>query len=370
MNSPQKSDIQTKWQKVKDYLQKSGYEAMILGRHDNFAWFTDGGNNRVILSTDNGFGVLVITQTQVYLVAQVMDGRRIMEEELPGIDFIEYIPLHWFEESREEKALQLAGTGRVISDINIKGTDYLPNSIFELHYPMTSREIEKMRWLGKTTDAILTHVAQEIRLGMSEYEVESMLISEYTKQNIYCDVLLIGTDDRIAKYRHFNPTDRKIGKYVVLHPAVKKWGLHANVTRTVFFGDDIPADIVRKYDAACQVEAAAISMCDEGNRFSDILKEQKELYKQLGFEEEWKYHYQGGITGYIVGDGSLCKDPQNVICSPQAFDWFITITGVKVEELTINYEGKQEIVSASGCWNTKEFSHRGRRYALPYIMQR
>ncbi|MCX7841992.1 MAG: M24 family metallopeptidase [Clostridia bacterium] len=367
MNRPDVNEVNFKIDKVRKYLEANNYDAMIIGRQDNFAWITDGGDNRVIISTEYGFGVIVVTKDKKYLVAQVMDGSRIMEDELAGLDF-EYVPLRWYEQSREEKAVELVMGGRIISDMPIKGTEFLPREFFKLQYPLTQKEIEKLRWLGAKTEEIIAKVAAEVRPGMTEYEVAAMFLYEYGRYNIYQDVLLIGSDERISKYRHPNPSDKKIDKYVLLHPAVKKWGLHANVTRLVYFGDRVPAEISTKYDAVSTIEAAVISMCTTGTRFSDILDEQKRLYKELGFEEEWRYHYQGGVTGYVVGDASLCLNPENVVLPNQAYDWFITITGVKVEELTIGNGSSQEVVSVSGNWPVKEYNYKDKKISLPDIL--
>ena len=369
MNTPDSIEVGYKASRVREFLETKGYDIMVIGRQDNFAWFTDGGNNRVVLPSEAGFSILVITAKDIFLVSQVMDGRRVLEEELQGLD-IQYAPLYWYEASREEKVLELTGGGRVISDISIKGADYMLSEIYKLHYPLTRREIDKLKWLGEKTDEILFKIVQETKPGMSEHEVEAMFMCEYGKYNISCDVLLVGSDERIFKYRHPNPSDKKIDRYVLLHPAVRKWGLHANVTRLVYFGDTIPQEIGKKYEAACSIEAAAMSMCIPGTSFSDILKEQKRLYSEFGYGDEWRYHYQGGITGYMVADPTLCMNPENIVCENQAYDWFITITGVKVEELGINTGNCRDIPSVSGKWPSKEYHFNGSSFRLPVILNR
>lgn len=368
MNVPILSEVNEKRRRVLEYLDSNGYGAMIIGRRDNFSWFTDGGNNRVIVPDSSGFGVLLITMDKVYLIAQVMDGRRIMEEELQGID-VEYVPLYWYECSREQKALELAKGLKVVSDVMIDGADYLPDAIYRLHYPLTENEIEKLRWLGRTTEEAILNTSKNVRPGMTEHEVEAMLLYECAKHNIQCDVLLVGSDERIFKYRHPNPSDKKIDKYVLLHPAARKWGLHVNVTRMMYIGGSIPEEIERKYDAVSMIEAAVISMCEPGTSFSQILEVQKKLYKELGYEDEWKNHYPGGITGYMVADPTLSKDPANIVVPNQAYDWFITITGVKVEELSINKGSGQEILSVSGQWPVKQYTYNGKTFALPKVLE-
>lgn len=370
MNIPDIHEVRGKETKVREYLVKNGYDAMIIGRIDNFAWFTDGGNSKVILPSETGFALIVITRLRRYLISQVMDMTRIMEEELEGIDFDEYIPLHWYEVSREEKAMELVKGCRVISDIPVEGAECLPDEIYKLHYPLTSKEIAKLRWLGDKAEEIITEVAFEISPGMSEHEIEAMLMYRYARENINCNVLLTGSDERIFKYRHPNPSSKRIDKYVLLAPVPSRWGLNAPLTRLIYFGDKIPLEIEEKYNAVCRIAAAAISMCVTGTKFSDILAMQKKLYKEMGYENEWKNHYQGGVTGYRIVNASLCNDPESIVQINEAYAWFITITGVKSEELSVNTGDARELLTVTGKWPTKEYDFNNQKLKLPEILKR
>ena len=104
---------------------------------------------------------------------------------------------------------------------------------------------------------------------MTEHDIEAMFLYEYGKFNATPEVLLVGSDDRISKYRHPNPSPKKVEKFVLLHPGIRKWGLHANVTRMVYFGDTLPKDIAEKYEAVNKLQAATLSMCIPGERFSN-----------------------------------------------------------------------------------------------------
>lgn len=369
MNAAAPQEVSEKLRRVREYLDTKGFDAMILGRRDNFSWLTDGGCSEVILPSDTGFCILVVTAEQIYAVAQVMDGPRIMEEELEGLGF-EYIPLRWYECSREEKAMELVKGSRVVADIPLQGVSFLPGEIYRLHYPMTGREIAKIRVLGAEVEEVFEACGLAVKPGMTEYEIQALLIQECAKRGIHWDVLLVGSDERIFKYRHPNPSGKRVGKYVLMHFCARKWGLHANVTRSVYFGDRIPDEIAAPYEAANRIQAAVLSMCNPGFGFCDILQEQKRLYKELGYGEEWRNHFQGGITGYLVGDPTLSSDPGNKIVENQPYDWFITITGAKVEELSLNTGGMLEIPSVTGKWPVARYNANGRTFDLSVIRTR
>jgi Xaa-Pro aminopeptidase len=369
MHNPNTEEVRAKHSRVLAFLDAYGYDAMILERQDDFAWYTGGSSNQVVIGSDMGFGLLLITPKKTFLVAQVMDGPRLMQEELSGLT-LEPVFTRWYEKGREEKAAELTKGMRVIADVPMPGADYSLGAIQALHYPLTDSEICKYRRLGALTEEVLTKVATEIKPGMSELDVEAMLLYEYARREVATAVLLIGADDRIVQFRHPTPSKRKIARFVLIHPAVRKEGLHANVTRMVHFGDSIPEDTLQRYEAACKVEAAAVCQCLPGTRFCDIFEEQKRVYQSCGYPEEWRNHFQGGITGYLLIDPARCLSQEAKVGLNQAFDWFITITGVKVEELSITAEHGPEVISASGLWPAKEYEANGRKIRLPQILVR
>lgn len=352
--------------KIRKCLITFGYTGMILARQDNFNWVTDGGNSRVVVPKDMGHAAVVVTLDHVYLVAQAMDGQRIMDEEMKHLK-AKPVFLYWYEDSVVEKSLKLAGE-RPVSDVPVGNAEVCLNEIYDLHYPMTDEEYDRMKKLGAISDSIFYKVAKEIRPGMVDYEVEAMLLYEFAKENAQCDVSLIGTDDRIFKYRHPNPSGRKLGRYVLLHTASRMGGLHCNVTRSVYFGDKIPEEIARAYDISCKIEAFCMSQCKTGNRWSEILKGQKALYAQEQIPEEWKCHYPGGRTGYFVAQSDLSLDDSKQIQNREAYDWYITATGAKVEELSVNWDGRLEILSHTGIWPSKKYQAE-EVFDLPQIMQ-
>ena len=368
VNDDRRADFRTKLARIRALLEETGRGALVIGRRDNFSWLTSGGDNSVVRSSDLGFSLLVVTKSSVFHIAQTMDGARILDEELQGCD-VEPVFLRWYEISREQRAAELVKGLRAVADIAIDGAECRPGDIVRLHYPLTASEVEKCRIIGRTTELIIAKVGAAITPGMRESEVEAAFISEYAQAGMACDVLLIGSDERIAKYRHPRPSEKPVGRLVLLHPAVRKWGLHANVTRMMCFGDPVPSDIAERYEAACSIQAAAILCCRPGRKFRDILEVQKGLYRQTGFPEEWRNHYQGGITGYILADPTLCMDPDAEVQPGQVFDWFITITGAKVEELSIS-GSKPAVLSACGAWPLKRYEYDGATLDLPAILVR
>lgn len=358
-----------KEKRVLSFLKASDYDAAVIGRRDNFAWLTCGGNNSVLLNSEFGVCLIIITEEKKIVIANTMDGQRIIDEELKDQDY-ELIELKWYENSIEETAINLLKDKEVISDISLPGFDCKQEVFVNMHYPFTSGEVDRYRWLAKNTEEVIRETAREIKPGMSEEKIKNILIKKFAERYIDTIVVLVGSDERIKKYRHPVPTAREVERYVMLAPAVQKWGLTVPITRMIYFGKKIPQELAEKYDALCKIEANTIASCEPGNKFIDINKMQKELYQQLGYPEEWKKHFMGGITGYIVNDPAKCFDSKAKIEKKQSFNWYLTISGAKVEETVLSGKEEKEILTENGLWPVKEYEAKDQKYRLPQIMVR
>lgn len=354
--------------RVRTYLDANGFTSMVLMRKDNFSWITTGGNNCVIHPTSEGMCALVILPDKVYMIAQVMDGARIMDEDMNALQ-AEYIPLKWYEESILECAARLAGE-KPISDIGGFGECRLAD-IYELHNPFFKLEIERMRQLGVIADEVMTSVALRLEPGMTDYEAEGMLLGEFARRGVRCDVALVGADERVFKYRHPSPCGKRIENYALLTPALSWKGLHCNIARTVCFGESVPEEAARAYEAVCAVAANNFSLLETGVSYERILEEHKAILSELGFANEWRGHYPGGRIGYYLCQSDLSLNPEKVIRDTDAFEWFITVAGAKTAELVVKDGTDVFLASNTGLWPSKTFKARnGREFSIPQILLR
>ncbi len=362
------ADAKTKEERVHAFLEREGLDALVIGRQDNFAWLTAGGDNRVITTSEMGFGILVITKDRKWLVSHSMDGQRFIEEQVPGQGY-ELVTTYWHQASPEQKTLSLTRGMRVGSDFALEGARQYGPELVDLHYPLTPLDLQRCRWIGQTANRILTAVAQNLRPGMTEQGVAARLLYEYALEGLTIDVLIVGFDDRIQRYRHSMPTDNVLQRYALLHPAARRWGLHANVTRLVHFGEP-PTNTKRAMDGVATIGGHVATMLAPGVAFADILTEQIRLYRELGYSTEWMYHFQGGITGYTLADPTRCKDPEARAVMNQAYDYFVTISGAKFEEFMLLTEDGVEFASLGSNWPTRTIETPNGAIAVPDVLIR
>ena len=365
MNTPNLDDYTEKKERLRTYMEMNGYDSIILSKRENFAWFTCGGDNKVLRNSDDGSGILVISKNSVIFLAYYMDSDRIYDDELQGLD-IEKKVMYWYEGDRCEYAMKFTN-GKVAADSNIKGADNRWYDFVQLHYPLTENEVKRYRELGAVCDGLLTDIAGKINPGMSEHDIEAEILYAYGKHNMTPKVLLVGTDERIEKYRHPNASSKKLKKLVLIHPAVEKNNLHANITRMIYFGDKLPEELEKKYDLLNYLQAQFFSMAKTGIGYLDIYNERKKILDENGYPDEWKYHAMGCITGYVLGT-DLPFINNEAVKKNMPLDIYITLRGAKVEELAITGDNGAEVLSATGKWPLKGYEYKEKLYHLPAIM--
>lgn len=355
-----------KREKLRAWLKANNLDGAIISRRDNFAWITTGGDNRVINCSEVGVGHLVITPDRHYLVSHYMDSDRLMEEQLPGQGY-EQVTTYWYQGDERARALALAGVN-VAADTFFPGTHFAAEAIMDLQWPLNEIEVTRTRWLAGTVGEILKKVFYEVEPGMTEREIQVHLHSQLIRQGMDYEVAIVGSDERIHRYRHVLATDKPLERYLLLGPVVRKWGLFALVSRSVHFGEP-PAEVQRAFQAAATIEGRIISILEEGLKFSQILDCQKAWYEQLGVPDGWIYHFQGGPTGYVLVDAARSLTDK-AIQVPQAYSWFTTVKGAKVEEVTLLTQKGAEIASLGENWPVIEVDTPKGPYKVPGMLIR
>lgn len=358
------SEFARKVERIRRYLEENDFTGMLLCRRDNFSWLTTGGDSAIIETTEFGFGIIVVTRTKTYLTAQTMDAAWLMDLMLEGCD-IEPVVLKWNEETREEKALELAGE-RPVSDRELPGCECRFKDILKLHYPLTEADIEMYREWGRIYEEILAKVVDKVTPDMTELEVKKMAIAEYLKEDAYASIFLIGSGERLNRYRHPVPSDKQLEKVVLIHPGMRRYGQHCLITRMFCFGE-APEKLRKDYDFLNLLQAQTLSMCRPGVRLGDIIEARRQLVFESGYEKEWQLHYPGGFTEYYVGTAQWGIDNEP-ICENMCLDWYLTVTGAKVEELALIKNDGIELLSVNGFWPVKQYTYNGQTFELPDIL--
>lgn len=309
-----------KEKRLADFCRRGGYDGVWLRRRSNIAWLSDGADVHVDSSSSTGVGSLVWTPRKKVVLCDNIEDRRLREEEF-GNDWSFEVSKWW--EKRE------APRGRY-------ATDFPDDRFADLRAPLTELELRRIRELGGAASEALGRVMRAVPRGWTEHEVAGEVLGRLREQGVFSPVLLVASDERIAKYRHPIPTSKRVDRVVMVALCPRRWGLMVAMTRLAHFGKKLPLDLRRKHDAVCAVDAALHAATRPGARWCDILAEGIRVYRETGFAGEWRKHHQGGPMGYEGRDYKATPNEARRVVPNQAVGWNPSITGTKSEDTILS----------------------------------
>jgi len=157
-------------------------------------------------------------------------------------------------------------------------------------------------------------------------------------------VLLMGTDDRIRRYKHAVPRAGVLERYGMVNLCARKWGLVVSITRFVHFGP-LPQELAASFLAAARIHSTLLHATRAGASSGEIFTAAQAAYAEAGAAEEIELHHQGGACGYKEREWVITPDGKQIVALPQAFAYNPSLRGAKVEDTAIVTENGAEILT-------------------------
>ena len=332
--------------KIRKWLQENNYDGIIITRRDNYAWLTSGAENHVLSSTETGVASLYITVDDAWIFADSIDAGRMKDEQNPlGAKVME---IAWYESMEMVIKETIAGK-KVVSDTGMINTQNVQPQLIWLRMPLSEAEVIRYRKVGRECAEIVEQTCFEARPGQTENEIAGIVKSRCTAKGISPDCVLVGSDERIMKYRHPMPTGKCMKNSLMVVLGGAKYGLNISITRMKYF-DHLPDEIAGKYKKLQEIFVFMQLLMEDGMKGSEYFCKIQELYQRFGYPGEWQRHHQGGPTGYACREEIIRPDSRFIIRKGQAYAWNPTITGVKCEETTYCTDSGIEVFTRTKQW--------------------
>jgi Xaa-Pro dipeptidase len=328
-------------QRLRELIERLELGALLLRHPANFAWYTNGGDNRVDHASPLGVADVLITLEAEYIFTNNIEAPRMREEQTPHFEVIE----HSWHEDEAAAIRQVVGDTPLGTDFSLEGALDVSSEVAPLRYVLDPDALERYRKVGADTAAAVREAADSLESGMSEHEAAANLAAACRRRGLFSSVLLAAADDRIASYRHPIPHGETIERRAILVVSAERGGLYANVTRIVHF-EEPDAELKRRQEACDTIlrrmrEEATIP----GRTLADAFTDCQRFYAEAGFPEEWRLHHQGGMTGYASREIIVTPHTEQQIQVGQAFAWNPSITGAKAEETFVLTEDGPEVIT-------------------------
>lgn len=336
-------------EKLYDWLETTPYQGVVLGRRDNYKWLTGGYDNAVVTNVEVGVAYLVVTDKEILLVADSSDSLRMLEEQNPLQAKGVLVP--WYQ-TVEAYLIQMCREKNYVADTHIDGTTNIQEMLIDMRMGMDEATLDKYREVGQQCAKIVETIAAESNVGDEEISIANKVKAACIVQGISPDCVLVGSDERILKYRHPMPTKKLIRNSLMIVLGGEKYGLNVSITRMVCFGS-IPEEMQERMEKTQYVFAQMQMQMRDNMTYQAYFKKIQEIYESIGYKDEWRMHHQGGPTGYGCREFVVLPECEKILKKNQVYAWNPTICGTKCEETTYFGTSGIEILTRTEKWPCK-----------------
>ena len=365
MVTDMKDELREKFIRIRQVMKRLNLDGIMMTKAPNYYWITGGKNDVVDQGSGNAASRVLLLNDKAYVFCNSSEFYRVSDEELTD-DTFEIVMYYWYDNEAEVLGKYISGK-KIGSDNGDFGTENIAYEIQKIRYELTEAEIDRMMELGPECARILEDCIRGIKKGQTEFEVAGIVNDAFIAKGYTLPVCLTGSDERLMKYRHPLPKDKKIENIVMVAICAQKYGLTISISRIKSFGP-LSNETQNKYNALLKIDATYILNTKAGALSRDILKKAYDIYKETGYEKDFHMHHQGGGLGYLTRDYCTNFNTDEVVQNHQGYSWNPTIAGVKIEDTYVIEGENQNIVSYSGGWVYREVTIDGKTILRPDIL--
>ncbi|PYR91397.1 MAG: hypothetical protein DMF84_17310 [Acidobacteria bacterium] len=357
------AEVDEKQARLVTVIKDAGLGGILLATHHNIAWLTGGRSNRVDGSREAGTQRLLVTADgRRFILANAIEMPRLRNEVLGGLGF-EPVEYAWLDDQDPAHAVAAArkivgGTSPIGADWPLPDTTPSEGRVARVRALLTSAEIDRYRALGNDCGMVVGDVCRRLRPGEDEREIAATVMLALTAINARAIVLLVGSDDRIGKYRHPVPTASQWKRAVLVAVCAERDGLIACLSRIVAT-KEAPSDLEARTSAAASVFGRLLDATHPGTTGAQLFDAATDAYRAAGFPGEERLHHQGGATGYRAREWVAHPRSQEIVQARQAFAWNPSIRGTKIEDTALVVESRIELITSTPGWPSIEISVQG-----------
>jgi Xaa-Pro aminopeptidase len=341
-------DVEFKQQAVADFLDREGFDALLIQQPANFAWFTAGGDNSRGGSSQTT-ATLFITHDARVLVTDNVNSPLLFDHQLPGLGFqLKERPWH---HPRRQLVEDIVRGRNVAGDLPLEGVTDVSHRLGELRLPLTELECGRMRELGKAVAHAVEATARRFPRGATESEVAAEVAHRMIKHQVVPELIQVVSEGRRERYRHWSFDERPIDRVCAISAIGRRWGLCAGAARSVCF-DSVPKEIQSSHQAAVLIHATGMHFSVAKWELKDVWDRVARIYEKFGHASEWQLASQAEVVGYGPAEVSVIPGGSFRLQPGMAVHWHPSVGAAVMGDTVLISERGIELITPSEDWPT------------------
>ncbi|MCQ1528844.1 M24 family metallopeptidase [Lutispora saccharofermentans] len=201
-------------------------------------------------------------------------------------------------------------------------------------------ELELFKEACKITDEIMMHVIETIKAGMTEKEINALILSKIIEfgGETYFFMPIVASGER-SSMPHGKPTDKRLenGDFVIIDMGIIYKGYFSDMTRTVVIGK--AADKQRQiYDTVLRAQLEAVKLISAGMTGTQADRIARDVIEKAGYGQ-----YFGHALGHGFNDGLVLSSDsrgnavleENMVFTIEPGIYIENYGGVRIEDTVI-----------------------------------
>lgn len=284
--------------RVRRLLAERDLGALALTTPGGVGWATRGLN----VPIDRVAGVdtvwVVVMPDSACLVTTGVEAPRIASDYLAE-GSLELVSVPWWEPGALADAVA-AWTGLSPAAIGSDGHSAfghdLTDDLVDLRLSLDDTEAAMLRRLGRDATSAVEDALRAWQPGECDTQIAARIASAVELCGAQAPVLLVGGDDRLARFRHPVSVGEPLRYRVMAVLVASRGAQHVALTRYATAAPD--AELVAMLSQVQQIHRTTLAKCVPGAATGDILTALASGYRDQGHPDAWRDHYQGGPIGY------------------------------------------------------------------------
>jgi antitoxin VapB len=293
-----------------------------------------------------GRACIIITNSQVYVLANKTECTRICEEELADFQDVVGLPVNWYEWNMQNAFSQWISKQGVkkwwVDSFGANAAE-CRGLMESLLYPLNETEIQRIIGLGDLVAKTLVAAANLLKPGVTEAAVAASIHERILREGALSDLIFAAFDERISKFRHCKPGDTGFEKNALLSITASRKGLFVSATRLASIAPTIE-ELEEETRIANKIEAAAILASQAGVTSGEVFETMRNTYEKHNLPDGWREHHLGGPSGFRGRDAKVTPGGKYILKAGQPFVYNPVVGAGKSEDTFLRLPGSDELL--------------------------